>query len=246
MLQCPDCRTVLYCPGRRILAAPQLPALVGPGPPNPGWWAMTEAEQVLEFWFGDSLRPDADLRPHLARWFGRNAALDRSIGERFGLLITRASGGACNDWARTPRGRLALIVVLDQFTRNAFRDSPRAYCGDPLAVRLCLEGLRSGADRALRPVERLFFYLPLLHAEARRAQAHSLACFRRLAAESTGIQRRHFSEWLRTARRCRWVIACFGRYPHRNAVLGRRSTLAERGFLRAGRTVRRWRRARGS
>ena len=195
---------------------------------------MTGPESVLAFWFAGGSANDADLGPHLSRWFGRDAALDRSIAARFGAALEQAGRGELDGWAQTARGRLALIILLDQFSRNVFRDSGRAFAFDAQAARLCIEGLERSADHDLRPVERLFFYLPLLHSERAADHARGVACFARLAAEATGPQQHHFIDWLRIARRSRRVIGWFGRYPHRNAVLGRRSSVPERLFLLRG------------
>ncbi len=196
---------------------------------------MTDPGDVLRFWFADSLAADAELGPHMRRWFGQDPAFDQAIAGRFGAVIRRAGSGELDGWKATARGRLALIILLDQLTRNAFRGSAAAFAFDPEALRLCAEGLASGADRELAPVERQFFYLPLLHSEQLADQRRSIACFKTLAAEARGPQGRHFTAWIRIARRSRWIIAAFGRFPHRNAVLGRRSTLPEAGFLAAKR-----------
>ena len=196
---------------------------------------MTRAEEILRFWFADSLRNDADLSPYVARWFGSDANFDRSIAERFGADTQQAADGAFDGWKESPRGRLALIILLDQFTRNVFRGMAKAYACDAQAAQICLEGLAAGADRSLAPVERLFFYLPLLHSERLADQDRSVECFRRLAAECDGAQSREFEQWLRLARRHRRIVAWFGRFPHRNVILGRTSTAAERIFLIQGR-----------
>ncbi len=193
---------------------------------------MTRADEILDFWFGNSLKRRAGLRAHVARWFGSDARFDRAIAERFGPDIDAARAGACDAWAETAHGRLALIILLDQFSRNVFRGTAQAYACDGRAVRICREGLDAEQDRELAPLERLFFYLPLLHSEERADQDKSVDCFRRLAAECGSAQAREFRRWLRLARRQRRIIALFGRFPHRNGILGRESTVGERNFLR--------------
>jgi uncharacterized protein (DUF924 family) len=192
---------------------------------------LATSEQILDFWFGDSLIGTAGLTGHVARWFRGGPAFDQVIASRFGADIERAGRGRLDCWAATPRGRLALILLLDQFTRNAWRGSARAYRCDARAVALCREGLASGADRALTPLEREFFYMPLLHSERLADQELGVACFERLLAEAPSALVSHFGEAVATARRYRAVIGRFGRFPHRNDLLGRRSVFSERLFL---------------
>jgi uncharacterized protein (DUF924 family) len=188
-------------------------------------------DDVLSFWFADSLADFTALASHERRWFGRDPTLDREILARFGSTIDRAAAGGLDGWAGSARGRLALIILMDQLTRNAFRGSAGAFALDRRAAQLCRDGVGAGADRELVPIERLFFYLPLLHSERLEDQEYSIACFRHLAADAKGSQARYFRTWLRLAHRHRRVVALFGRFPHRNAILGRRTTLPERMFL---------------
>jgi uncharacterized protein (DUF924 family) len=124
-----------------------------------------------------------------------------------------------------------VIILLDQFTRNAFRGSPNAYAFDHRARELCHDGLALGADRHLTPVERLFFYLPLLHSEHLPDQQRSVACFAQLLPQTPPHQQHYFASWLAIARRCRRTIRLFGRFPHRNPILNRPSTIAERAWM---------------
>ena len=191
---------------------------------------VTTPEDVLRFWFADE-PVDATIDARTRRWFGGGAALDQAVLARFGQAIRKAASGDLDSWACSAPGRLALILLMDQFTRNAFRSSAEAYALDARAVRLCLEGLATGHDRSLTPIERLFFYLPLLHSERLADQTSGVECFRLLRAQVQGHETRYFRAWLRLARRHRRVIARFGRFPHRNAILGRRATLREHIFL---------------
>jgi len=131
----------------------------------------SEAEEVLAYWFPEDLADadaDADmetLRRHGKRWMAGGSEVDREITERFGELLERARGGELDHWADTPRGRLALIIVLDQFSRNIYRGSPLSYSQDKKALKLAIEGIDLGMDHELRPVERNFFWLPLGHSE---------------------------------------------------------------------------------
>jgi|KBSMisStaDraftv2_1062788.scaffolds.fasta_scaffold08660_2 uncharacterized protein (DUF924 family) len=179
----------------------------------------TLAAGVHAFWFGAPPLATRDV------WFDKDAAFDAEIKGRFGPAIAAALAGAFGAWTATPRGALARILLLDQFTRNAFRDTPAAFAGDARALATAEDAVGRGDDRALEPLERWFMYMPFEHAEDRAAQARSLALFGALAAE-TGL-----ASPLEWARRHAAVIERFGRYPHRNAILGRESTPEEIAFL---------------
>lgn len=189
-------------------------------------------DDILRFWFADSVGPGAALARHERRWFRADATLDAGIRDRYGTLMQRGLAGELDDWTSTPKGRLALIVLLDQFPRNAFRGSAEAYASDARARAICREGIAAGADRALAPIERLFFYLPLMHSEAAPDQKRSVACFTDLAVRAGPGYAAFFTAWSRRARRQRGIITAFGRFPHRNARLGRRSRISERLYLR--------------
>jgi uncharacterized protein (DUF924 family) len=177
------------------------------------------SDAVLDFWFGPV--------PHAARdvWFRKDPAFDAAIRARFGAAVESALAGTPGTDADTPRGALAAVVLLDQFTRNIFRDTPRMFAGDARALAIATAAAARGEDRALSPHERWFLYLPFEHAEDPVAQAQSLALFTRLAAE-TGNEAP-----LAWAKKHEEVIRRFGRYPHRNAILGRASTPEEIAFL---------------
>ena len=195
---------------------------------------MRERDEVLEFWFPADASKDLETHRDYWEWRMRGGA-DASIVERFAGVTERAARGECDGWAATPYGRLALIVVLDQFSRSVFRDSPRAFAQDPRAVALVREGLANGHYHALaQPWEKMFCIIPLGHCEgpdhlARLDLAVELAhdvlyeCPEHLAplyafqAEKPGIVRE--------------VIRAFGRHPHRNRVLGRVSTPEELAYL---------------
>jgi uncharacterized protein (DUF924 family) len=181
-----------------------------------------DAAAVIAFWFGD---PPADApRPE---WFRKDEAFDAAIRERFGTLIGAALDGGLRDWDAGPPGALARIVLLDQCTRNAFRGTARAFAGDALALQAARALVAHGADRTLPPLMRQFAYLPFEHAEDATAQRESLRLFTQLGTEHP--QHAGLLTW---ARRHAEIVARFGRYPHRNAVLGRVSTPAELEFLR--------------
>jgi len=153
------------------------------------------------------------------------------ISEDLADLAEAALRGELDAWATTPHGRLALVILLDQFPRNLHRDSPRAYAGDAKARWLADEAVRLGQDQALAPVERVFFYLPFEHAEDPGVQEQAVALLEALRAEAPPGLSGAFSSFHDYAIKHRDVIARFGRFPHRNAVLGRESTEAEREYL---------------
>ena len=177
------------------------------------------AAEILDFWFGPP--------PHVARatWFRKDAAFDAMIGERFGPAVDAALAGAFHDWTATPRGTLARVLLLDQFTRNLHRETPRAFAGDTEALAMATAAVDRGDDRVLDRFERWFLYMPFEHAENLAAQERSLALFGALAAESGN---RGDLEW---AEKHAVIVRRFGRFPHRNAILGRASTPEEIAFL---------------
>jgi uncharacterized protein (DUF924 family) len=174
-------------------------------------------DDVLDFWFaGDGTR-------YRAAWFKQDAAFDAACG-RFTDALRAARDGSFDHWADSPRGMLALIVLLDQFSRNLHRGSPEAFAADARACALARDAVARGFDRALHPVERCFVYLPFEHSEALADQHESVRLFERmrLALGDSTVE---------YAYRHRDVIRRFGRFPHRNAVLGRESTVAEVCYL---------------
>ena len=183
------------------------------------------AQDVLDFWFLP--RGDAGYGKARPEWFRKDAAFDAEIADRFGALIAQAVAGGLREWdLQGPQGTLARILVLDQFTRNAWRDKPEAFAGDALALAAARALVDSGADRQLAPQERAFAYMPFEHAEDARMQECAVELFGRLAQEHEG-----FAGMLDYAHRHRGVIARFGRFPHRNTILGRASTPDELQYL---------------
>ena len=196
---------------------------------------MDEARAVRDYWFGTQPLSGAALEARLGFWFGAaGAPQDEQIRTRFGALVERALAGELASWADGPRRRLSLILLLDQFPRNIFRGTARAFEGDRQALALTLSGMQSAADAALDVVERMFFYLPLEHAESLDAQDEALAAYRRLLAEAPPQFHETFAGTLRHVEEHRAIIERFGRVPPRNQVLGRASTEAEEKWLGAG------------
>jgi uncharacterized protein (DUF924 family) len=191
---------------------------------------MTRPEDVLHFWFAGN-PADATMAAHERRWFGVDPAFDHAIRDRFGDTLRITAKGELGCWACDPKGRLALIIVADQLSRNAFRGSAEAYALDAYAVELCRAGVELAHDRALTPIERIFFYLPLLHSERLSDQRSGVELFQLLSHDVVGREARDVRAWLRLACRHRRIIGGFGRFPHRNLVLGRETTPMERAFL---------------
>ncbi|MBB5016369.1 DUF924 family protein [Rehaibacterium terrae] len=192
---------------------------------------MIGPDDVLRFWFGDSGDEGGTIAQGRPRWFNGGEALDREIGARFGAWVEAARRGELSYWAGEAHGRLALLILIDQFGRNLHRGNGAAFAADALAQALCLEGLRLGHDRQLSRPQRVFFYLPLEHAENLSLQDCSVALFAALRDEAPEALRSHYESFLDYAVRHREVIARFGRFPHRNAVLGRTNTPDEETYL---------------
>jgi len=179
--------------------------------------------QILDFWFGPP--GSADYGRMRKEWFRKDPAFDAEIRERFGAAVETALAGGFADWT-TPRAALARVLLLDQFTRNIFRESRRAFAGDGLALASAREAIERGDDAVLNPAERRFMYLPFTHTEDPTEQERAVALCTRLR-EETGD-----GDPLLWAEKHAAVIRRFGRYPHRNAILGRISTPEELAFLR--------------
>jgi uncharacterized protein (DUF924 family) len=195
------------------------------------------AHDVLEFWFGTRPYAGEAVSRRMRFWFGDDDAPelqpqnDEAIRLRFADLASQAARGDLNAWESSPRRRLALILLLDQFPRHIYRGRARAYLQDRRALELAVGGMQLGADAALDPVERIFFYMPMQHAESQAVQEESVAAFRRLAAEAPAELSVIFADVVGYAALHRDIINRFGRFPHRNAVLGRTSSPEERQWL---------------
>jgi uncharacterized protein (DUF924 family) len=186
--------------------------------------AIAEFQPVLDFWFGAP--GSRGYGASRKAWFRKSAAFDAQVRERFSGPHAIALAGNLQNWQETPQGLLALIILLDQFSRNMFRDTPAAFAGDPMALAAARLMIAHGWDAQLAPVMRSFVYLPFEHAEDLGAQEEALRLFATLPA---GAERDEVLEW---ARKHHEVIRRFGRFPHRNAILGRPSTLEEVAFLK--------------
>jgi uncharacterized protein (DUF924 family) len=176
-----------------------------------------QPHDVLDFWFSQPPK----------NWFRKDAAFDDAIRTRFGATIDKAVSGGLREWDEAgPAGTLARILVLDQFTRNAWRDTPASFAGDALALAAAQALVDSGGDQLLTPQQRAFAWMPFEHAEDLAMQQRAVDLFTQLSAHHEG-----FTDTLDYAQRHRAVIERFGRFPHRNAILGRTSTPDESAFL---------------
>lgn len=197
--------------------------------PSPAPQALAQAQDIVAFWEAAGPR----------RWFRKDGAFDEALRERFLAAHEAAARGECEAWAGHATGSLALLILLDQFPRNAFRQTPRMYATDAQARAVADRAIAAGHDRAVPAVLRQFFYLPFMHSEALADQARSLALYAALAAEQAAGQAEKAGEAsprdaTRHAREHHDIVTRFGRFPHRNAVLGRSSTAQELAFLNEG------------
>ena len=181
------------------------------------------AVAILDFWFGSPGAPEHGAARDV--WFRKDPAFDDAIRQRFGDAVNVAVAGGYGEWCNTASGALARVLLLDQFTRNIFRDTPRAFAGDARALATAEDAVARGFDRELEPYGRWFAYMPFEHAEDVAAQRRSLELFGALARDMNDASS---LEW---AQKHAEVIFRFGRFPHRNAILGRESTPEELAFL---------------
>ena len=196
--------------------------------------AASGPEEVLSYWFPEGINnvdPET-LRRQGKRWMQGGPEVDKEITERFGKLLEQARRGELEHWADTPRGRLALVIVLDQFSRHIYRGSPLSYAQDEKALELALEGIDLGMDRELGAMERNFFWLPLGHSEDLALHERSVRHAEEEAANAPLHLKALYEFGVSQAEAARSVIARFGRHPHRNEILGRTSTPEELEYLR--------------
>jgi uncharacterized protein (DUF924 family) len=192
---------------------------------------MIDSETILTYWFGAKPDQAALAKDRADLWWSKNNEVDRDIRQRFESSVQLAGEGKLNSWLIEPRGRLALIILTDQLPRNIYRDSPQAFAFDTRALEWSLDGIEASVDRLLRPIERVFFYLPLEHSERLEDQERSVSMFRELLPSVDTDQQEIFESYLNFAILHRDVVARFGRFPHRNCILGRTSTPEELYFL---------------
>jgi uncharacterized protein (DUF924 family) len=193
---------------------------------------METANAIHEFWFGtdtDDVKA-ADQQKKL--WWSKDTAIDHIIAQRFEKFTLAAADGSLNSWKNTPRGLLVLILLTDQFPRNMYRGTSASFAYDHIALQLCKQALEQGVDQLLRPIERVFVYLPLEHSESIADQERVVHLTEQLAKDVPLAQKTAFEGFHQFAIRHRDIIARFGRFPHRNQMLGRISTEEEIAFLK--------------
>jgi uncharacterized protein (DUF924 family) len=193
-------------------------------------------EDILRFWFADIPVKTEGIRPYvedrMRLWFSGTPAIDAEIRKRFEKDLLKAALGDHEEWTKTARGKLALVILLDQFPRNIYRDQPRGIWFDPLARELAFEAVAAGADRQVNSVERIFFYLPYEHAEDLAVQDRGVELYTRLVDEAPPDWKPAMENCRRYAVLHRDMIAQFGRFPDRNEMLGRVSTPEEMEVLK--------------
>ncbi len=195
---------------------------------------MVDTHEVLHFWLEDGLELGWPSRSLSALWFGGGDALDQAIRDRFGPLVHQAVDGALTDWEAVPLNRLALVLLLDQFTRNVYRGQARAFAGDGRAQALALDALNRRLDAGLPLAGRVFMAMPLMHAEDLAVQHRCVACFEALLAGAPPDRAADLQGHLDAACEHRDIVARFGRFPHRNISLGRASSAPEQDYLAKG------------
>jgi uncharacterized protein (DUF924 family) len=191
-------------------------------------------EKILNYWFGQLTENEVPSSHLYGMWFGKKDEVDEYIKTNFEADLNSATEGKLQSWEDTPRGALALIILLDQFSRNMYRGTKKAFSQDSLALEVCLKGINKGFDKRLHPVERLFFYMPLQHSENLEMQKKSVESFSNLeklfsSPRPLALMISGFKEY---ADRHYVIIERFGRFPHRNEILGRKSTPEEIEFLK--------------
>jgi uncharacterized protein (DUF924 family) len=180
-------------------------------------------------------QPTIDSR--MDRWFTADPEFDALIRQEFGPLVDQASKGVLNAWAEDPEGRLALILLLDQFRRNIHRGTPRAFSRDAQAVQLCVEGAANGAYKKLTPLQQAFYFMPLQHAESLKIQQRSVKIYEGMLANVSETLRATFATFAQFAELHHDIIAAHGRFPHRNRILGRPDTPDEAAYLESAGTT---------
>lgn len=192
---------------------------------------MAAWQAVLTWWFGSGTTAAEVAAARGKLWFGKQDSQDLEARERFAELVEQALAGELDGWHAQAEGWLANVLLLDQLPRMICRDTPRAFAGDSRALALVREGMAQGWDAQLTPIQRVFVYIVFEHAEELAAQDQALDCFTALRDAASAAERPLFDDYLDYAERHRRVIARFGRFPHRNAILGRSSSAEELSFL---------------
>ncbi len=192
---------------------------------------LARIEEILSFWFKEQELSAPQIDRRMDIWFGEDPVFDAEIEKAFAGDVERACEGKLEHWAIEPHGRLALIILIDQFRRNIHRNTIEAFSKDKLALKLCVEGAMAKKDRGLSPIQKVFFYMPLQHAESPKVQAKSVELFNKLAESVSPTYQETFLTVAQFAELHKDIIDQFGRFPHRNALLGRENTPEEDEYL---------------
>jgi uncharacterized protein (DUF924 family) len=188
-------------------------------------------EAILSFWFREQALSAPQIDRRMDIWFSEDPVFDLEIEKEFADEVNKACKGQLDHWAANPHGRLALIILIDQFRRNIHRNTARAFSKDRLALKLCVQGAMEKMDRGLTPIQKVFFYMPLQHAESRKVQAKSVELYSRLAETISPTYRETFMTVVQFAELHKDIVDQFGRFPHRNKLLNRQNTPEEDQYL---------------
>lgn len=197
---------------------------------------MFDWPYILDYWFGSLDEDGVPGKDYREQWFTASRRFDRAMRRRFSSMVLLASEESLDQWRAEPGGALAEILLLDQFSRNIYRRTAMAFRNDPLAQRLAREGVAERRELKLPPIQKAFFYMPYQHAENREIQREGVALYEQLERTAEGRLKDVLSQFHSSARQHADIVERFGRFPHRNQVLGRRSSAAERAFLEEGAT----------
>jgi uncharacterized protein (DUF924 family) len=193
-------------------------------------------QPLLEWWFGLAGSPFGVSKAKGKLWFGKKKSQDREAHQRFSAQVEQALAGGLSEWAHSPTGWLALVLLLDQLPRMIFRDTPKAFAGDARAQKIVDDGLQLGLDQQLTPIQRTFIYLVLEHSEKLADQDRAVSLLTELMALQSELDRPVIASNLDYAKKHQRVIGRFKRFPHRNEILGRESTVEELAFLQERRS----------
>jgi len=188
-------------------------------------------DAILSFWFKEQTLSAPQIDQRMETWFSEDPIFDHEIEKEFAGEVAKASTGELDHWAHNALGRLALIILIDQFRRNIHRGTAKAFSKDKLALKLCVQGAMEKKDQGLTPIQRVFFYMPLQHAESRKVQAKSVELYDRLAESVSPTLRETFMTVAQFAELHKDIIDRFGRFPHRNTLLNRENTREEDEYL---------------
>jgi len=188
-------------------------------------------DTILDFWFKEQQLSAPQIDGRMDVWFGEDTMFDEEIATQFASDVEQASSGQLDYWAVDSRGRLALILLLDQFRRNIYRNKAEAFALDKAALKLCVEGAMEKKDKGLKPIERVFFYMPLQHAESRKVQKKSCEIFNKLSEAVSATYKETFETVAQFAQLHADIVEQFGRFPHRNTIMNRPNTAEEDEYL---------------